>query len=113
MTIVLAVHPSSLAPWAMIEPCSVQVSVPQLMNTTFLPVGIGLVIGTLTPIDVGRCGVRRHQRAGLLQSRSYPAADDAWLVSLVLALHCWCYHCFYCLLQPAAINATATPKEAS
>ena len=56
-----------------------QVSVPQLMNTTFLPAGIGLVTGVVTPMDVGRwecaaTSVRASCKA------AFRAGDDAWLV---------------------------------
>src|SRR3954447_11796915 len=52
--IVEAVQPRSAAPCLMMSPWISQASTPQLMKTTFLPVGTGLPIGSAIPMPVGR-----------------------------------------------------------
>ena len=52
--IVEAVQPRSAAPCLMMSPWISQASTPQLMKTTFLPVGTGLPIGVVSPMLVGR-----------------------------------------------------------
>ena len=54
MPIVEAVQPRSAAPCLMMSPWISQASTPQLMKTTFLPVGIGLPTGVVSPMVVGR-----------------------------------------------------------
>src|SRR4051794_2437178 len=55
---------------ARIGPCTAQASTPQLMKLIFLPVGIGLPIGAVTGIDVGRTAA--------LASVAFAAARPAW-----------------------------------
>jgi len=108
VTIVLEVHPSSPAPAAMIDPCSVQVSVPQLMNTIFLPAGIGFVIGAVIPIDVGRleCAATRARASDRAVLRAGDSlAELAALVLLVFVL------LLPILLQPTAASRTASSSR--
>src|SRR3954452_12550326 len=77
-------QPRSAAPCLMMSPCSSQAWTPQLMNTTFLPVGTGLPTAVASPIVVGRvvaCWARLCARATPALS---PVLDGDPLVELLL-----------------------------
>ena len=70
------------------------------MNTTFLPVGMGLVIGVLIPIDVGRDVCAETSACASCKPELRPAEEFAAGASPVPALPL-----LPLLLQPAAITA--------
>src|SRR5580765_6479057 len=67
----------------MIEPCSWHDEVPQLTNTSFLPDGIGLPIGVVTVMSLGRFAPSAITAWALLTVELAPAPPDAALPELL------------------------------
>lgn len=79
------------------------------MNTTFLPVGMGFVIGTLIPIDVGRAECAATSACASCR----PAEDLAAAALAVPTVLAESAEVLLLLLQPVAITAVTDSKDSA